>query len=162
MIYAKLVAALLILSAIIAAILSYGHKRYEAGKAEVSAQWAEETARLTRQALDQSQENRRIEAKQQARAGEIDRDTQTKLQQAQASARAARASSDSLRDELSQLRASAAATASDTARSARVISALADSLQDCSGRYGAVAQERDGLAIQVTGLQEFVAAEREP
>ena len=137
-------------------------KGRSAGAASVQAKWDAQTAQLEREALEQSQENRRIETKHASRTQEIDHDATVQLDTARAVAARARAAYDSLRDELTAVRTGAAATAADAARSADEIATLARQLSECSSQLQSVADRADAAAVQVMGLQEFVKAEREP
>jgi phage-related tail protein len=150
------------LGALAALIGGIHHHGVNEGRAEVQGKWDKQTAELDAQALEQSQENRRIEQRSAVRAGEIAHDTAVQLDHARTVAVRARADGDSLRQQLAAVQASAAATASDTARAADAIATLSRQLGECSGQLQEVADRADAASVQVTGLQEFVKAEREP
>jgi chromosome segregation ATPase len=158
----RLLAITAMLGLLAAAIGGVHHHGVKEGRSEVQAKWDKQTAELNAQALEQSQENRRLEQRSAVRAGEIAHDTAVQMDHARVVAVRARADGDSLRSQLAAVQSSAAATAADASRAADAIATLSRQLGECSGQLQEMASRADAASVQVTGLQEFVKAEREP
>lgn len=110
----------------------------------------------TERVLQRTDEVRATEATQQAKADHVDQQTQAAQSVVRVASDAGADELRRLRDDLAAVRRNALSEAATRAGLAAQVSAAADSLSECSGRYQALARERDDLAVQVAGLLEML------
>lgn len=146
------------LGMLMAIALAYGlHLVYQLGQDSVRTQWSAERAEQAQQQATLVETYRLRERAAAKQAERIDREDFDKRNAALASAATARAAADGLRADIGALNASVPATATELAASLGQARAARDALGQCADRYSGVAAVADALAIQVTGLQDFVA-----
>jgi chromosome segregation ATPase len=107
-----------------------------------AAQAAEQASRAKEQALQRGSER-------------IARDTQEKQTRLVAAAAASQRAADQLRDEIARLGARPAPADPESAAFADEAGVARQLLGACAEEYRGMAQEADGLRVQVTGLQQF-------
>jgi hypothetical protein len=130
-----------------------GHR---AGAAGVQQRWDAEKAAAARQALEASQEARRIEQARAAKVQEVQSDYATRSNRDRAAAAGAAGELERLRDELAARDRAAAAPAS-TCR-IDVAGAERDLFGSCAAALAEVAGEADRLETRLTALQGYVRA----
>lgn len=120
------------------------------------AQTAKAAQGRTERVLQRTDEVRATEATQRLKADHVDQKTQSAQSVVRVTADAGADELRRLRDDLARVRRDAVSEAATRAGLAAQVASLSDSLGECSGRYQAMARERDDLAVQVSGLLELL------
>ncbi|TAK92746.1 MAG: hypothetical protein EPO09_14835 [Aquabacterium sp.] len=141
------------------AVLAFGHHERDVGRSEVRAQVMRETSRRQDVVIQRQSSVLAINQAQAVKAKEVETDVQNKLAAVSADRDRARTAVAGLRDELDRVRADALSGVSTHSQLVAQVSAATNSLSECSGRYTAVAGERDELAVQVAGLLPLLPAQ---
>ena len=148
-----------LVAALLAILVAWAlHFAYNLGQQHVQMQWDLAKVDQTQQAATITETYRLRERAAAQQAVRIDHDTQDKHQAASVAAAAAHAAAAGVRATVDTLfGAGAATTAASVASLAGQARTASDLLATCTDRYASVAEAADDLAIQVTGLQDFVA-----
>lgn len=151
--FAPVIALLLLLCGVQTVRLSAAEARLVAKDTEMAqARQAAADAALAQLAAFRETERARA-----AEAERIADETQQQIDLAEGRARSARVAAASLRDEIARLNSRAAPADPGAAAYAHEASVARELLGACAAEYRGVAEEADGLRIQVSGLQDYVA-----
>lgn len=145
---AKVLIGLAALVAAGLAIHAYNRSQQKVGETRVLTQQAPVVAAKVAQV-------QAGDAKKDAKAERVDHDTQTKSATVAVAVGVSLDAHRRLLDTLDRVRADAMRESATRADLAAQVTAAANSLGECSGRYRAVAKERDDLAVQVSGLLDL-------
>lgn len=149
-IYAAVIAALLLLSGVFYVRMN----KAVTGLATYKLEVAENTRKAEAEA-------RRKEREMQENADQIARDMQKREAEQAARASSSRATIGKLRNEIARLNARPMPQNPELASCFREASTARELLGTCAERYRELAEEADGIRIQLTGFQEFAKSIRE-
>lgn len=143
-------------SVIGAAVLAYGHHRYEEGRHDVQLAWDADKAGRQSAVIERQAQVINENAAMDRKAAEVDHETQNRLALVAADRNRAVSAAAGLRDELDRVRADAMSEAATRAGLAAEVATLADVFSECSARRREVSAVADELSVQVTGLLELL------
>jgi hypothetical protein len=151
--YARIAAA-----AVVAVFLAASHwKAYRTGQDAITAEWQADVAQRTAQALEASEQARKVEQELSAKVRKVSNDYRTARKNLD---HLAAASSDGLRNLEAILTAPAVPASSATASSGNhgTGGIERELLGSCAATLARMGQEADRLSLKVVTLQEYVKA----
>jgi hypothetical protein len=138
--------------ALVAVAAAFGGWCYVHGMQHTQAAWDAATVAQQAEAAKQEQANRAKESQLKQQVIEAQNAAQERNKENQVAIAAARAQSDSLRDQLAATRTKLSTASADAVR--QYAATVSDILSDCAAKYQSMAEAADGHAGDVMLLQE--------